>query len=168
MTNGVTASLSVRLSATDFKAPPVGGASHQVDQVFALALAAGVGVGNADTLLTKAINIAGSGSATVDLSGATPDAFGANVAFADIQCLMLIAATGNVNDIVLGNAASAPWVGPFDAGTDTVGVHPGGILLMADPKGWPVTPTTADLLKLTNSSSGAAVTGILILIGRSA
>lgn len=168
MTNGVTASLSVRLSASDFKAPPVGGASHKVDQTFALALAAGVGVGNADTLLTKAINIAGSGSATVDLSGATPDAFGANVAFAEIQVVMLIAATTNANNIVLGNGATDPWLGPFDAGTDTISVKPGGILLWADPAGWPVTATTADLLKLANSSSGAAVVGTLILIGRSA
>lgn len=168
MPDGVNTNLSFRLTATDTKTPPVGGASQQVNEAFALALAAGIGIGKSDILFTKAINIAASGSATIDLVGSLTDVFGATVNLADIQVLYLEADATNVNDIVMGNGATNPWVGPFDAGTDTVGVHPGGMLLFADPKGWPVVPTTGDLLKLANSGSGTAVTGKLVLIGRSA
>lgn len=168
MTDGVNTNLAVRLTATANKAEPVGAASQQVNEAFALALAAGIGIGKSDIMFTKAINIAASGSATIDLVGSLVDAFGATVNFADIQIVYLEADATNVNKIVMGNGATNPWVGPFDAGADTIAVKPGGCLLWADPEGWPVVATTGDLLKLANSSSGTAVTGKLVLVGRSA
>lgn len=165
---GVISSLSVRVTATDTAAAPVGASSQQVNEAFSLSLLAGTGSGKSDILLTKAINIAASSSTTVDLAGAVTDQFGNTITFAYVQAIYLVADASNTNNIVLGNGATDPYVGPFDAGTDTISVKPGACLFMADPAGWPVVATTGDLLKLGNSSSGTAVTGKLVVIGRSA
>lgn len=168
MTNGVTASIGVRVTATDNQAPPVGGANQQVNLNEIVSFSPGNGgPGLADKLLTFELNIAASGALTIDLSTAV-DAFGVAAALLFVQALYLEADAGNANEIVLGNAGSDPWVGPFDAGTDTQSVKPGGVLLWADPTGWPVVPSTAMNLKLANSGSGTAVTGTLVIVGRSA
>ena len=168
MTDGVTASISVRVTAQDSKAPPIGGAVQSVNENFLLSLVAGSGAaGKSDGMFTRAINLAGSATVTDTLSALT-DALGKSIALADVQAIYLEADASNVNNIVVGNAASHPWQGPFDAATDTVAIKPGGVLLLADPTGWAVTSGSSDQLKLTNSSSGAAVTGKLIVIGRTA
>lgn len=168
MTDGITATIGLRVTATDSKKPPVGGASQQVNVNAAVNFAAGNGAsGLADKMATVAINIAGSGSTTLNLSTGL-DAFGVALAMTELSAVILIADAGNANNIVLGNAASHPWQGPFDGATDTIATKPGGITALADPAGWAVGVGASDQLKLANSSSGAAVTGTLILIGRSA
>src|ERR1700722_15598693 len=154
MTEGVTATVSVRVVAALTSPPPVGQAMQEINESFALSLLSGTGVGNSDTLFTKALNIAASGNLSLDLSGSLDDAFGGVVTLADVQAVYLEADPANTNDIVIGAAASGPWVGPFNAGTDTVAVHPGGVLLMADPKGWPVVASTGDLLEIANGGAG--------------
>lgn len=168
MTDGVTASIGLRVTASDSKTPPIGGASQQVNLNAAIAFAPGNGAaGLADKMATVNINIAASGSQTLNLSTGL-DAFGVALAMVDLQALILIADPGNANNIVLGNAASHPWQGPLDDATDTIATHPGGLTVLADPLGWPVGVGATDQLKLANSAAGTAVTGKLILIGRSA
>lgn len=167
MTKGVTATISARLAATYSDAPPLGSAQQVISENPSVSLSAGTGAGNADTVLTVAINIAASGSTSIDLTGTATDAFGATVALAYVQAVLLEADKTNTNNIVLGNGSN-PWVGPFDAGTDTISVKPGGHLQMADPAGWPVVASTGDILKIANSGSGTAVTGKITIIGRSA
>jgi len=98
------------------------------------------------------------------------DIFGVAVAFARIKAIVIIAAAGNTNDVVLGGAAAAQFFGPFGAATDTIAVRPGGILVMAAPDatGWPVTPTTADILRVANGAGGTSVTFDIVIIGASA
>ncbi len=166
-TNGITATLGVRVTAQDAITPPVGGANQQVNLTTSVLYAPGNGAaGLADKMVTLNINIAASGTHVTDLT-TDLDAFGVALGFADVQAVYLQADAANVNNIVLGNSA-APWQGPFDAVTDTIAVKPGGVLLMADPLGWPVTATTHDEIMLANSGSGTAVTGKLVVIGRSA
>lgn len=167
MTEGVTATVSARVVASLSAPPPVGQAMQEINEGFSMALLSGVGAGNSDTLFTKELNIAASGSVTIDLSGSVDDAFGSVVALAEVQAFLIIADAANANDIVVGDAASDAYPGPLSANA-TVAVHPGGVLLMGDPSGWPVTATTADQLKIANGGSGTAVTGKLIIIGRSA
>ncbi|MDR3512631.1 MAG: hypothetical protein P4L73_13430 [Caulobacteraceae bacterium] len=166
--SGVTATISARVAATLSEAPPVGSASQVVNEAVTIQLSAGVGAGNADTLLTKALNIAASGNVTIDLTGSATDAFGATVALADVQAILVEADPTNTNNIVLGGAASTPWVGPLGGGNQTIAVKPGGVLLEADKTGWPVAGGSADILQISNSGSGTAVTGKITIIGRSA
>lgn len=168
MTDGVTTSLNVRLTAANNKTPQVGSEQQAISELFTLSLVPGTGAGKSDLMYGKALNIAASGSTTIDLSGSLTDFSGATILFADIQVVYLVADETNANNIVLGGAASNQWQGPFDAVTDTVSVKPGGILCLGDPAGWPVTGGTGDQLKIANSGSGSAVTGTLVLIGRSA
>jgi hypothetical protein len=166
MTNGVTATITARISASLAEAPPLGSAGQTVNESVTIQLNPGTGAGNSDKMFTKAINIAASGNTTVNLTTAL-DEFGVALALADVQALMLEADAGNVNNIVVGNGSN-PWVGPFDAGADTKAVKPGGVWLDADKTGWPVVASTGDIIKLTNSGGTTAVTGKLTIIGRSA
>lgn len=168
MTDGITATLAVRINATDGKTPPVGGMSQQVNENKSVLFTPGnAAAGLADTMVTVAINIAASSSVTENLSTGT-DVFGVAFALTEVQGFYLEADSGNANNIVIGNAASHPWQGPFDAATDTFAVKPGGFVAWADPLGWPVGVGATDQLKLTNSAAGSAVTGKLVLIGRKA
>jgi hypothetical protein len=168
MTDGVTASIAVRVTANDVKTPPVGGLSQQVNSNATVSFTPGNGAsGLADTMKTVAINIAASGSSTINLS-TDLDAFGVALGLTELQAVILFADKANVNNIVMGNAASHPWQGPFDAATDTVATKPGGLTVLADPAGWAVGVGATDQLKLANSGAGTAVTGTLILIGRKA
>lgn len=165
MTNGVNASLNLRLTATDTKAPPIGGAAQQVDVAEILTLLAGNGaVGKSDKMVTQAIDIAASGSSSVNLTTAT-DAFGVALGMAKVQLVLLTADATNTNDIVVGNGTDPFVFG--DAGTDTVAVKPGGALVIFNPDGYPVVASTGDQLKLANSAAGSVVTGSLVVIGRS-
>jgi len=133
-----------------------------------IVLTSGVGAGQADLLYEVAINIAASGSQTYDLAGALADAFGTTLTFVSIKAIEIEADAANVNDIVMGNAASAQFVGPFGGATHTIAVKPGGrALLVAPNTGWAVTATTGDILKLANSGGTTAVTGKLRIIGTS-
>lgn len=168
MTDGITATIGVRITAQDSKTPPIGGMTQQVTIADSQAYAPGNGAaGLADTLFTYPINIAGSGNHTVNLS-TDLDAFGAALALTELQSLYLEADATNTNSIVLGNAATHAWVGPFDAGSDTLTIKPGGRLLLADPLGYAVGVGATDQLKIANSAAGTAVTGKLVIVGRKA
>lgn len=166
MTDGVTATLGVRVTAQDLKTPPVGGLTQQVNLNPQVSFVPGNGAtGKADRLFTHAINIAASGSETIDLATVL-DAFGVAFNPADVQAVHVQADPTNVNNIVVGNAGSNPFQGPFDAATDTYAVKPGGFFSYADPLGWAV--GSGVNLKLANSGAGTAVTGTLVIVGRSA
>jgi hypothetical protein len=166
MTQAVTASILARITAQYAVSPPIGGATQQVNEVETVAYSPGNGAaGLSDRLLTLAIDIAASGSLTVDLATQV-DAFGVAFNPADIQAVYVEADATNTNSIVVGDAGANPFVGPFDAGTDTYKVPPGGFHLYADPLGWAV--GSGVNLKLANSGAGSAVTGQLIIVGRSA
>lgn len=131
-------------------------------------LGSGTTAQNADLIHIDSIEIAASGNATKDLHGSLLDPLGNACVFAKIKAILVKAAAGNTNNVVVGNGTN-PFVGPFGAGTHTVAVPPGGQLLMTAPKdGWTVTDSTADILKFANSGSGTVVDFDVILIGTSA
>lgn len=112
-------------------------------------------------------SIALSSNETLDLSGSLTDAFGNSITFTKVKAILIAAANTNVNDVVVGGAASNGFISPFGGATHQVNVKPGGLLLMVAPdaNGLAVTASTADQLKITNSSSGSAVVYDIIIIG---
>lgn len=115
-------------------------------------------------------SIALSSSENLDLAGSLTDPFGNVITFADIRLVYIYAAPTNVNNVVLGNAASNGWQGWFGALTHTEAVRPGGISLHAaiDTTAWPVTAGTGDILKVANSGAGTAVVYDILVLGSSA
>lgn len=141
-----------------------------INRVHTQLLASGVGLNQADRVFSETRTIAASGTFDLDLAGVLLDIFGSVITFARIKGIIVLPLVANTNNVVLGNHATAAFVGPFGAATHTLAVKPGGILalIMPDATGWAVTPTTADMLKFTNGGAGTGVTYDLIVIGASA
>lgn len=133
-------------------------------------LADGTGANQADLVYSGTRTLSASGSEELDLAGGLEDAFGATLTFAKIKGILIKAASGNTNNVVVGGAASNAFQGPFGATNDTIAVKPGGQFLISAPNaaGWPVTAGTGDLLKIANSSGTTGVTYDIVIIGTSA
>ncbi|MET7412516.1 hypothetical protein [Streptomyces rubiginosohelvolus] len=136
-----------------------------------MSLASGTGAGKADRVFSDRRTLAASGTEDLDLAGVLVDAFGASITFARIKGLVIAAAAGNTNNVVVGAASSNPWATLLGA-THTLTVRPGGFVAVgtgvADATGYAVTASTGDLLKIANSGAGSAVTYDIHIIGASA
>lgn len=130
----------------------------------------GTGDNQADKAFSNTRSLAASATEDLDLAGGTLiDPLGAPVTFAKIRAIIVKAAVGNTNNVVIGGAAANAFVGPLGAANNTVAVPPGGAYKVSSPKAsWPVTPGTDDLLRIANSGAGTSVQYDLILIGTSA
>lgn len=133
---------------------------------YVTALTDGTGPNQANRRWVSQRTLAASASESIDLSGVLVDAFGAVLAFTAIKAILVVAAAGNTNDVIVGNAASNQFIGPFGAAVHTAAVRPGGELLFVAPAtGWPVVAGTGDLLRILNGGAGTPVTYDITLIG---
>lgn len=131
--------------------------------------AAGTGNQQVDRKFTDRRTLAASANEDLDLAASLVDAFGAVITFAKVRALRIKAAPENTNDVVVKPAASNGFLGPFGAAAHTLTLPPGGeVLLVAPVAGWPVTPSTADLLNVANGGSGTSVTYEIEILGASA
>lgn len=132
-----------------------------------LALADGGGANQAANVFSDTRVLAASASESLDLAGALVNALGQTITFTKIKAVMVFAAAGNTNDVVVGGASSNGFITPFGAAAHTVRVKPGGCLILTAPdaNGYAVTAATGDLLQIANGSSGTPVTYDVILIG---
>lgn len=135
-----------------------------------IALAAGTAAGQADKIWHDERTLAASASEDLDLAGTLVDAFGVAMTLARVRGLIIYASSANTNQVIIGNAGSNGWVGPFGAATHTLSVHPGGLLALFAPgtNGYAVTAGTGDLLHVANSAGGTPVTYDVVVIGASA
>ena len=163
-------SFSVALAAAYTKVLDLATTRQDLNYKFVDTLATGTGANQADLLWTDTRTIAASGTDDLDLAGVLTDAFGDTATFARVKGLIVRAADGNTNNVVIGAAASNQFVGFFGASTHTVAVRPGGVFTIYSPDAtaYAVTASTADLLRIANSSSGTAVTYDIVIIGASA
>jgi hypothetical protein len=164
------------VSAT-IKASVQGQQSNALDMgtvSFPFALAAnssysdGTGAGQVDVMFTDQRTLAASGTEDLDLAGSLSDALGATLTMAKLKFVMVKAASGNTNDVVLSRPASN-GVPLFTAAGDSIAIKPGGVFIWAVPgTGVAVTAGTGDLLTFTNSAAGTGVTYDVVLLGTSA
>lgn len=130
----------------------------------------GTGAAQFDRLFMDKRQIAASSNDDLDLNAALSDAYGAAIAAAEIVGIVLYAAAANTNNVVIGGHDTAP-VPLFADTSDKVSVKPGGIFTLFAPNAaglCTVTATTADILRIANSSSGSVVNYELALALRSA
>lgn len=163
--------LAVSATATLTSALDLGTASAPQALSRSMSLLNGTAVGQADKVFSDRRTLAASGTEDLDLAGTLLDAYGAAITFARVKGIIIAAATGNTNNVVVGAAASNPWATLLSA-TGTVTLRPGAFIAAgtgtADATGYAVTATTADLLKIANSGAGTSVTYDIHIIGASA
>jgi len=134
----------------------------------ALSLTSGTGANQADRVFTDQRTLTASATEDLDLAAVLLDAFGAAITFAKIKAVIIKAADGNVNNVVVSRPA-ANGVPLFEAASDAIAVKPGGAFVWYCPgTGVTVTVATGDLLTITNSGGTTSVTYDIVIIGTSA
>ena len=133
-----------------------------------VAFAQGAGAGQADMMWSDQRTIAASGSDALDLAGSLSGPFGGTLTFARIKMVLVVAATGNTNNVNVTTPGSngTPL---FLAAGDGIAVKPGGFFWWHDPSaaGVAVTAGTGDLLTIVNSGAGTPVTYDVHIVGAS-
>ncbi len=164
--------LSLNIDA-NYKAPrDLSESSDPLLKAYSAALLSGVAAGQADKIFHDTRTLGASGSEDLDLAGVLLDAFGAAITFVKIKALIVSAAAGNTNNVLVGGVAAGLSSIILPQATGNVVVRPGATFAVlagqADATGYAVTATTADLLHIANSGAGTGVTYDVIIIGTSA
>lgn len=165
---GVEASISLSIAAKLIGSADLGNPTQRLDPILeALSLTQGTDtLGKADLLFADSRTLAASASENLDLAGVLQNAFGATFTAAEIVLLFVKAKATNVNNVVVGGAASNAFVGPLGA-TGLYTIKPGEYFFALSKSGWAVTGGTADLLKVLNGGAGTWVDYDIVVIGRS-
>ena len=164
-------SLSVSAAATLSGTADLANISSPLNFSKSVSLGSGTGAGKADRLFTDTRSLAASATEDLDLSGALLDVLGGPAVFARIKGLIIYAHDDNVNNVVVGAAASNQWATLLNT-TGTITLRPGATAAFmagkADATVWAVTAATGDLLKIANSGAGSAVNYDIVILGNSA
>ncbi|SEE59585.1 hypothetical protein SAMN05519104_6666 [Rhizobiales bacterium GAS188] len=168
----LSATISAQIAATLAGAPDLGTPTFDMRPASSVLaqLTSGVGVGQADKIFAHAGRVlAASASESFTLDAALTDPLGAALTFVTVKAILIRAAVGNTNDVVVGGAAANAFVGPFGAAANSIAVPPGGAFLWCAPKtGKTVVPATGDILKIANGGAGTSIAYDIVIIGTSA
>lgn len=136
----------------------------------ALGFSSGVGAGQVDQIFLDTRTIAASANDDLDLAGVLVNPLGATITFARIKGILIKAAPGNTNNVIVGGGASNPFINWATGTTPAVVVKPGGFfaLFAPDAAGYAVTAATGDIFRITNSGAGTGVTYDIVLLGATA
>ena len=145
----------------------IGTAQHQISYSPSWPLTDGTGANNIAQVWTDNRTLAASASEQLDLNGVLTNAFGASVTLTKVKALVVRAAAGNTNDVVVGGAASNGFATMFGAATHTLKVKPGGVMVLVAPdaNGYAVTAGTGDLLQVANGGAGTSVSYDILILG---
>lgn len=127
----------------------------------------GTGLDQANQIWSDTRTIAASGADDLDLAGVLTSSLGTTLTFTKIKAIIVRAAVGNTNNVVVGGDGTAPLLNFIGSATATIIVRPGGLLALIAPDAtaYAVTATTGDILQIANSSSGTSVTYDIIIVG---
>lgn len=145
----------------------VGSVSYPVNLAYSQGFTDGVGADQAQKIWTDARNIAISGTDDLDLAGVLLDPFGVALTMTKLKALIIKAASTNVNDVVVGNAAANQVASIFGAVAHTIKIKPNGLLALIAPdvNGYSIVAGTGDILRIANGGAGTAVDYTITLIG---
>ena len=163
---GPTAITIRALGSLNSNAPNLGNAIEHLQYERDFFLNAGNGVNQGDTLFQRTDTVTASSSETLVFNGGSlTDEFGNTLSFTALKLLIVYASPLNTNDVIVGGAESNTLASPFAAGSDTVAVKPGGMMVLIAPAGgYAVSSTTSDL-QIANGSSGTSVTFDVVALG---
>lgn len=159
------ATLLLRLTGTQTNPLDLGTASYPLNALVQTHLTDGAGLNQGNRVFTDTRTLAASASEDLDLTGGLTDAFGNAITFARVKGLIVVAASANTNNVVVGGDTNAVLFG--GAAAHTVTVRPGGFFALSAPDAtaYAVTASTADILQIANSGAGSSVTYDLVVIG---
>lgn len=126
----------------------------------------GTGINQANMAFTDTRTIGASASEQLDFAGGLTDAFGQTITFTSVKAIIIKAAAGNTNNVVIEESA-ANGIGLFGAAGDNISIKPNGVFQWVDPTaaGLAVTAGTGDLLDVANSGAGTGVDYTIVVIG---
>lgn len=167
MATSISAKVALSIVSELLNSLDVGNVSYPVSYGANYVFTDGVGADKAKEIWTDTRTLTASASENLDFAGVLTDAFGNVLTFTKIKAIIVKADAANVNDVVIGNHATAAFVGPFGAAAHTIAIKPGGLaaFVAPDANGFAVTATTADMLKVLNGGAGTSVTYTIIVIG---
>lgn len=169
----LTARVSVKVDARFTQLLSLAETAVPLLKDYAAVLQSGVAAGQADKLFHAQRTLGASATEDLNLNGAAfTDAFGAALAFVKVKGLIVAAAVGNTNNVLVGGAASNGFISWVGSATDKVVVRPGGVMALfagqADPTGYAAVAATANLLRIGNSGAVSSVTYDIVVLGTSA
>lgn len=161
------ASLRVALEALLSASPDIGVVQHTINYGPGYTFTDGSGGDQITQVFTDTRTVAASANDDLDLNGALTNALGASVALTKVRAVIVKAAAGNVNDVVVGGAATNAVNSIFGSTTHTLRVKPGGLLVLVAPDvtAYALTAGTADVLRITNGGAGSTVTYDIVILG---
>lgn len=166
MAKTFTGSFKVSATGTLVNSSDLTSDSSSLNYSKAYTISNGTVADSANMIWTDTRTISASGTDDLDLAGVLTDSYGGSITFTKIKGIIVSAAAGNTNLVLVGGGSAnfINWVG---AAGDIIKVRPGGVfaLYANDATGYAVTATTADILEIANSSSGTSVTYDIVLIG---
>lgn len=131
-------------------------------------LTTGTGTGQADKMWASTRTLTASATEDIDLAGVLTDQLGAALTVVKLKLLRITADAANTNNVNVTRPASN-GVPLFLAASDGIPVLPGGIFEWCAPgAGVTVTPSTGDLVTITNSAGSTSVVYNIVVIGTSA
>ena len=143
-------------------------AIHVVDENPITKFTDGEAANQAEVMFRDTRTLTASSTEDLDLSGTgLQDAFGIDIAFTSVKVMVVEAAAGNTNNVLVGGASATQWFTWCNAATDVITVEPGGTFLVMTPSaaGFAVGAGTTDLLKIANSGAGTSVDYTITLVG---
>jgi hypothetical protein len=164
----LSAKIAVMISAALSGAADIGAVVQEINNYGpSVTFADGSGANQANKLFTDQRVIAASGNEALDLAGVLTDALGQATSFTKVRAILVKASAANVNDVLVGGAASNGFATMFGDATDVLKVKPGGFVLLVAPdaNGYAVTAATGDQLKVANSGAGTGVTYDILILG---
>lgn len=163
LTHVATVSVSIDSTLTDVG--DLSNAQNHLQQKYDLSLASGTGNGQSNNIFIDQRTLAASGTEDIDLAGVLTNKFGQTITFTKVKTIIVHAAVGNTNNVVISRPASNGLV-LFSAGSDALPIQPNGTFMISAPNaGITVTASTGDLLTVTNSGGTTGVTYDLVIAG---
>lgn len=161
--------LAVTVSSLLTATQDLGTSQNSASRNYAVTTADGAGAGQANRIFHDQRTLAASATEDLDLAGVLIDPLGTTLTFARIKAIIVAAAAGNSNDVLVGGAAATQFLSWVGAATHQVRVRPGGVFALlagqADAVGFVTAAGVSDLLRIGNSGAGTSVTYDIILIG---
>jgi len=168
----LTSSIRLAVAASLRNALDLGTAVAPTSLNESINLTDGTGAGQANRIFADTRTLAASATEDLDLAGSLLDALGGSFILARVKALVVVAAAGNTNNVLVSRPASNGLASLFSAAGDQIILRPGAFLAVAagdeDTTGYAVTAGTGDLLTVTNSGSGTSVSYDVVVIGASA
>ena len=163
MAVSLSASINISISATHVNALDLGNVTDSVSRTISQAFANGAGANQANKFYHDQIDIAASGSTTLDLSGSLTDGLGQTVTIAELKAL-IVKNNSTGDKLTMGDATNP--VGIFGADAHTIDIFPGGVFAMTWPTadGLAIAAGVSDELKFAHegATTDAATANVYI------